>query len=594
MMQRHRFLSLFLSFALAFGLGACGGDSSPSDPSPDVADATTDATTDAVPDTTTEVVSDPGGPVDSDDSSESIATEDVAEETTDLGPPPDPCPTDNPVYIMAYAHHYLGGGGIYPRAADIDALRTAVEETQIPATFFLDGILVAELLAEDASIFSRLTNSAFLELGYHGEETHGPYPVPIAAFNMDQSLTAGMTWDEAFAAASDFASFARSYSFLDSNAEIREVDRFTPWVQDDVEPGGVKLLRDTVLGQPLAIATYHGLVSPPVQLAFMSIAPVAVLQGTVPVSSHGIQNNVPEPGLIADLLALGGPQDLFYYMGSLQTKEVAGAELNGDLANIQQQLADLERSRPRFVTLNLIMAPGDASDVSEILSYIKDEFLPANPGSHFIRPQELLNWVEPIQVAPVDIAGLKALAQAVSTLFINNGIPNMVTANDRTYSLSEAFEILAGGLAHYNQTGSFPESVTVSQLLGPIGDPHDVDHVVMRSRPIQQVLDAASTALQTIETDISATRPARIPFSNPIDDEAINSAELLRVMADTVLKLDEGSTPTDSVDLNPSYLVPPYSDHLDLLYDQTPTSLPLWYAKLQLWSVKPAHFNCGL
>ena len=103
-----------------------------------MADATTDATTDAVPDTTTEVVSDPGGPVDSDDSSESIATEDVAEETTDLGPPPDPCPTDNPVYIMAYAHHYLGGGGIYPRAADIDAAMRTIEGTARSIHVFAD------------------------------------------------------------------------------------------------------------------------------------------------------------------------------------------------------------------------------------------------------------------------------------------------------------------------------------------------------------------------------------------------------------------------------------------------------------------------
>ena len=115
---------------------------------------------------------------------------------------------NKPVFVLAFTHHYAGPGGYYASAGEVRKVAGMFHDLKIPGTLFFDGILVERLLKEEPAIFKDI-NEWNLSLGYHGEETHGPYPVPsdlaAEAYNLKAaqgykgiwSLNTGKPWKEA-------------------------------------------------------------------------------------------------------------------------------------------------------------------------------------------------------------------------------------------------------------------------------------------------------------------------------------------------------------------------------------------------------------
>ena len=461
----------------------------------------------------------------------------------------DPDPDEPPVHIWVYAHHYLGGGGIYPRAGDLDAMADLVEDLQVPATFFMDGILASELSGEDSTIFDRLTDNPMLEFGYHGEDTHGPYPVPVAllgdlASAQAQSFTYGDDWDTAFAETVSFASSYQSYEFLDPGAPIRELDRWAGGELDTGLPGGLDLV-STVLGEPPVVATFHGMLSPPVQTAFTSVHGVQVLQATPPVSAHGFSQDVPDE-VVEAALSLGGDGDLFWYMGHLHTIEREDAELpHSSLTDLQRALDELDRSRPRLVAYLCIIEPGQVAALEEQLTWLRDEFIAANPGSGFVRSAELAGLVTTEPASTVSRSDLLAMAAALDAEFADQRLPRWLETDGHPYSLAEAFDAFAHALSQWSSSGEIPTTVDLHGIIGPIGESNDASLGVARDLAIDDLAGGASDAVASFSADASPARPARVPWQITLDGQDSNPGQLLVGMARALLAID-GAMPTRS------------------------------------------------
>jgi hypothetical protein len=74
-----------------------------------------------------------------------------------------------------------------------------------------------------------------------------------------------------------------------------------------------------------------------------------------------------------------------------------------------------------------------------------------------------------------------------------------------------------------------------------------------------------------------------------VQGQTLNSAEYLNVMARCFLAL-EGGVELDAVEVTPSKITPPYADIMERIFHPGYAN-PLWYSKLQLWTVKPARLK---
>jgi len=495
------------------------------------------------------------------------------------------CDGDAPIYIWVYSHHYLGGGGIYPRADDIRDAAALVDSLEIPATLFFDGILVNEIMREDDSLFRELRSQDGLTFGYHGEETHGPYPAPCNLNQPHLSRTTELSWDEAFDDTYSYATSLLDYRFLDADAAVRDIDRnWGGTLQSDSE-GGVSLV-EAALGD-ISMATFHGIESPPAQLAHRAVASVPVMQGTYPLAAHALPRDMDA----SIPFALGGEHDLLWHTGVLTAKQWEDSELpHGNVRELIQSLEEMDRSRPRFAQYAIIAEPGDFSPVERDLRYLIEEFLPENPNSRFITPLDLLTLSTSPETGSISQARLLELAGELVSNADSDGLPDYLSAGGIYYSLSDAFSALGDGLAAYNSDGELPESVRPTELLGPIGDPRDLPAERSGDVTIADVLAAAGRLAGTY-AETSPARPSHVPYSTALASSDVHSGQMLLLMARTLLALEGGNLPDDTVGFDS---VPIRQEYASILDDLTPLNdgdRTLWYAQLQLWTVKPLPFT---
>jgi len=504
--------------------------------------------------------------------------------------PPPICGEQSPVYIWVYAHHYVGGGGVYPRGQDIRDVVSVVDDVDVPATFFFDGILIEELVHNDPGVFNRLVGNPRVSFGYHGEETHGPFPVPVSASNAEHSMTYLEDWDAAVAKTIEYATSARNYSFIDADAAIRSIDPLEPWVYKDGQSGAVALVR-SVLGDDLAAATYHGLASPPVQHAFRSVWEPTLQQATYPMESHALPNDVPA-SVVNQLFDLGGSHDLIVHAGALTTKERPELDLPRGQTALQNALAGLDRSRPRLLMYRMIVEPGNSTELYADITYLKDTFLPANPGSRFVTPDALPAMVEGLYGLTLSAPNVATLAQQVQAGFATGRPPDTLEVDGMWVSLADAYELLALALRGYGTTGAFPETVSTTNVQGPIGAGASIAHCGKRTLTVGDVVPVAVASLEAIDASKSDVRPRRVPYVMDVAELECNVAEVLLAMARSVTILDAGGTVETEVVVEEVGVIPPMGDAFDAVMLGPSAANPLWLSKLQLWSVRAAPFRC--
>lgn len=485
-------------------------------------------------------------------------------------------PPAKPLYGMVYMHHYVGGGGFYPSTEDLRAFAQLTQKYQVPATFFFDGILVERLQKEDPTIFEYL-NRLKVPLGYHGEETHGPYPVatnlmagrgspfPTPAGKAG-SVTYGRSWDEAIKAVRERYSHRIVPGPIDPRT--KQMDMRQGGQSDLTKIGGLALVQK-VFGRDVSIITARSIESAPAGYAFQQLSQFRVEQPAIPTvgAAGAVMRSVP-PELIREAMTIGGfENDFFWYMNRLQYK--AGRQRTAENLPFRFMEVGLTATPPRWMD-------GVEDRLRQLVAQVKEV-----PGSRFVTPDELAGLFEPQNGHPISRDELRRLAEKLLADW-KDAPPDFVDLGERGYSLVNACEALAKALAHYGEKRVLPDRVTATDLYGPIAERGEITYCKASEVFLSDLCAAAAATLKGAER----LTPRRVPIKVAVGKSELNCAEFLRAMAQAYVALAKGNTPA-TVKIEPSKVMPPYADFL-VRFFQPEDDRPLRYSQLQLWTVKPA------
>ena len=494
-----------------------------------------------------------------------------------------------PIFFFVYGHHYLGGGGTIPPAKDLDEFTAILSRYGAKGTFFFDGILAEHLIEEDPGVFDRL-NAVDVCLGYHGEETHGPYPVIVDylyhGVTSQDNLVYGLPWKKAVQVIEERYTHAIEHGLVDKITHTFDIRKGGS--SDLSRIGGIALVQQ-VFGRQVDIITTHDLEAAPAGDAFARMSSCQVVEASPPLTAHYL-TIVGHPELEGPAMALGGSDAVFlWYMNKLHTKEYLEDEimvfLNTSFEQARQNLLALGRQRPHLVSVLMLNGPGPGkTDFEAMIRYVATDFIPSDGCSRFVTPRDMLAMVEAQNERPLTQATLKELSAAIVKRWQGRP-PDWLQVNQGDFSLVNAFEGLALALAAYQKTGHLPGEVRNTGLLGPIGEPEEAKpgptgslHPVDFLKEIGRVVE-----------NIYAVEPPRLPLSVSVAGHPLNTAQLLLVMARIYLALAEGQILTDIV-VEPAEITPPYADIMQAIFHPEDIR-PLWYSKLQLWTAKPARLR---
>jgi len=491
-----------------------------------------------------------------------------------------------PVFVLPFSHHYDGPGGYYARPEEVRNLAEFFHKNSVPGTLFFDGILVDMLQKTDPGIFA-VINSYNLPLGYHGEETHGPYPVPSDLFaevyplkeaqgyRGTWSQTAGKGWDIAVKAVTDRYSHALAYS-IDEQDRMLDRRRETPDHLPAV--GGLKLVQEA-FGRDVSFMPSHGLESAPEGFAFRKMSRFGLDQPSVPTALHALK--IFKIGHVArQVMAIAGQDvSIFWYMGRLTSK---GDDL-GEASWTPKTLEDLQnidRTQPRLLLMGF--SRFDKTGALKTIAGLR-EFFAANPGSDWVTGDTIQSRFEGEKAF---IAGKDDIAQIAATVLKtwNARPPDMIVLPGRTLSLCDAFEILCKACADAGKTNSLPAQVAIAPLYGPILEDGNSLLKDTCTFSLAEIADAASQALATLNNDSDRFVPAKTKIAG----KELNPAEFLYALAAAVEFVNAGGR--GKITVQASNAFPPYADLLMEIY-KPKTTQPLCYTNAQLWTVKPARIN---
>ncbi|MEN6403106.1 MAG: hypothetical protein ABFD94_14295 [Armatimonadia bacterium] len=489
------------------------------------------------------------------------------------------------VYVLAFTHHYSGPGGYYATPAEVRGIGAFFHKYAIPGTLCFDGILVQRLQSEDPGIFAQI-NEWKLPLGYHGEETHGPYPVPsdlfaeayglreAQGFSGKWSLTTGLDWEQAVS-----QTIARYTHHIPWNVDenTRMLDRRRESSTDLSRVGGLALVQKA-FGRDVSMMPSHALECAPEGYAFRTLSSFGLDQPAVPTAAHALRIYHLEQYEDAVMAVAGADTSIFWHMGRLTNKGDEIGESGHLLRPVQAKLASLDRSRPRLMLMGFSHLQEDT--VAPTVRYLNEEFFPANPGSRWVSGDTLPECFEPEKGYAPTAADLRVISQTLLASWSRRP-PDMVRTPGRDYSLCDAYEGLAQALAQHAATGKLPERVELKALYGPVAREARACLSAARSMPLRDLAAAA----QAVCTQWPAKGDRFVPATTRAGWVTLNAAELIQAMASAYLAVTNGSQ--EAVSVSPATLFPPYADTLDKVF-QARNVAPLCYTKGQLWTIKPA------
>jgi hypothetical protein len=171
------------------------------------------------------------------------------------------------------------------------------------------------------------------------------------------------------------------------------------------------------------------------------------------------------------------------------------------------------------------------------LSWLLNDFLPANPGSRFISLHELSRMAVPASTE-ISSEQIRALASDVDERFKRTPMetPDFLQAGNSFFSLAESFEIFARALATIDKTGALPKQVKLTRVYGPLEIPEDNMGVTVASFTVRDVMRAATQIAPRIENEEWKPIPDNaVPYTFQAGAGKVNAAQLLRLMAQACL-----------------------------------------------------------
>ncbi len=488
-----------------------------------------------------------------------------------------------PVFILPFTHHYAGPGGYYPTPAEVRDMGALLVRHRVPGTLFFDGILV-ERLQKEAPDLIRQIRDWNLPLGYHGEETHGPYPVAsellgevytlheAQGYKGPWSLTTGQPWDAAVKAVTERYSHARPWTVDEAT---RRLDRRKPSATDLSREGGLALVQ-TAFGKDISMMPSHALESAPEGFAFRRMSRFGFDQPAVPLALHALRIFKIAESADAIMRIAGAEESLFWHMGRLTCKGDDAGESGYRLGGIRTTLAALDRSRPRLLLMGLSNV--NEAEFARTVQYLETEFFPANPGSGWVSGDTLPARFEPEKGWRPALPEIRETAAALARDWAGRP-PDRVVLKDRTVSLCDAFEVLARAWAATEGGRDWPPSAETHPLYGPVAE----DDRARLTAPASVTPASLRTAAARLVREWDAAAGERfVPATVSLPEGRLNAAEFL-------LALARGFAGPDGarIAVAPSRLFPPYADTLQAVFKPV-SPQPLCYTQGQLWTVKPA------
>lgn len=446
---------------------------------------------------------------------------------------------DQPIFILPFGHHYAGGGGIYTDTAVLESMATEIGARGLPFTFFTDGIATEHALADDPSFFTHI-NALGFDLGYHGEQDHGPEPRIIPALEAppqyQTGLTAGLSWDAAIDAVAERYSRGVSSVLKDTGQGLSRLDPMLQGGTTDRQRAGGLALVESLYRRPVSIITTHSFEVAAAAPAFDSMSSYQVCQATGPLSGKYWPINLGHPEWVEAASTIGGDGPFFWYMGKLQEKtfDTKGYTYLSHSDPIGQ-LAALDRTVPQYVVYAVGSQMNDPTDFSAYYSGL-DELvsgLASLAPARVIGASELPDIFEPQGSDPTfSKADLGAIAEHLVSQWSERP-PAYVVVDTDFFTLVDALAGLVGALHSFGTTGTLPDWVPTVSRYGPIGP-----ILAPASQPFEVStpdIVAVATSLATVERDTQRW-PTSVTLAT---GETINIAEVLHLMASAYLDLSD-------------------------------------------------------
>jgi hypothetical protein len=171
-----------------------------------------------------------------------------------------------------------------------------------------------------------------------------------------------------------------------------------------------------------------------------------------------------------------------------------------------------------------------------VLKYLVSEFLPANPGSHFVSIANLKAMAKPGSGYDLPFTTLhEAVVEMLASWGDKSAPPIYVKAGNGYLSLAELFEVMTDALAQHSRSGNFPASVHVGRVFGPLV-------TAQPQPPVSGEVTAESVArecgklIDALHDDSWSKIPHNtIPSPVEIDGLTLTPAQFLRLMADAIV-----------------------------------------------------------
>jgi hypothetical protein len=171
------------------------------------------------------------------------------------------------------------------------------------------------------------------------------------------------------------------------------------------------------------------------------------------------------------------------------------------------------------------------------LSWLLDEFFPANPGSRFVSIHELAKWTQPDN-SEVSAEQIKALASDLDARFreMPMEVPSFARSGDTYFSLAESFGLFSTALAGMGETAALPKQVKLTHPYGPIEIPEDNMGVTVASFTVRDVMRAAAQIAPKMRSSEWKLVPDNaVPYTFQVGNVSLNAGQFLRAMAQACL-----------------------------------------------------------
>ena len=214
----------------------------------------------------------------------------------------------------------------------------------------------------------------------------------------------------------------------------------------------------------------------------------------------------------------------------------------------------------------------------DALSFLAAEFMPANPGSHFVGSEELLALAATAEYWSVSAAELDAIARWLLQAW-GSAPPPYASDGAEFYSLRDAMGLLAAALTQQANRGLFPETQEITLFYGPLEALPPAEGLTLSLNEVYEIAAQVNRLLAASEEAWQLTPGNILPGSFTVAGGEINAAQALYALA-LVYASSYAGTPVDSVPLPATQPLPDTYEMLD--------TLGCWDCYDSAWSLKPA------